>query len=168
MVQRNQKWDKILEIFYEYPNRKFTVREISKKTKVPSSTVQRILARLKKENFITKENKANPTPYYKLHKTFFIIEKMFKIGLIDFLEKKMQASAIVIFGSVRKGEYDKESDIDLFVETIKQKEPDLKIFEKKLGHNIQLFLRKNINELPNNLLNNVVNGIKLGGYLKIK
>ena len=65
MVQINQKWDKILELFFEYPNKQFSIREISKKTRIPSSTVQRIIEKLKKEGFISKENKPIINPYYK-------------------------------------------------------------------------------------------------------
>ena len=168
MGQTNQKWDKILQLFFEYSNHKFKIREISKLTKVPSSSVQRYLERLKKEGLVSKENRANIIPYFKFNKTFFIIDKLFKTGLINYLEETLKPSTIVVFGSARKGEYEKESDIDIFVESTIKRKLDLKEFEKKLEHNIQLFIRKNIKELPKDLFNNVLNGIKLAGYLKIK
>ena len=57
MVQKNQKWDKVLEVFYEYPNKRFTVRELSKLTKIPTSSVQRYLEQLRNDNFIDKITK---------------------------------------------------------------------------------------------------------------
>lgn len=169
MVLKNQKWDKLLELLFEYPNQKFTVREISKKTRIPPSSVQRYLGKIRKEGFITKENQAEINPYLKFKKACFIIDKMFQTGLIDYLEKMFAPSAIIVFGSARKGEYDSGSDIDLFIESTKEKRHvDLPKFEKKIGHEIQLFIEKDIKDLPPKLFNNVVNGIKLRGYFKLK
>lgn len=168
MVQLYRKWDKILELFYEYPYKRFSIREISKKTGIPSSSIQRYLKGLKKEDLISENNQANITPYFKFIKTYFIIEKMHKVGLVDYLEKMFVPETIILFGGVRKGEYDSESDIDLFISSTKKPKLELENFEKKLGHKIQLFVEKDIKDLPPHLLNNVVNGIKLRGYFKIK
>ena len=75
---------------------------------------------------------------------------------------------IILFGGIRKGEYDNESDIDLFVESTKKIKIDLSKFENMLKHDVQLFVEKDIKNLPDRLFNNIVNGIKLKGYLKIK
>ncbi|MBU0894878.1 MAG: nucleotidyltransferase domain-containing protein [Nanoarchaeota archaeon] len=168
MAQENHNWDKVLELFFEFSSKSFTVREISKKTKVPSSTVQRYLERLRENEMINQDNIANINPYFKFKKTFFIIDKIYESGLINYLEENFVPETIILFGGMRKGDYDSESDIDLFVSTTKGVKLDLKKFEKKLGHNIQLFLKKDINELPTHLFNNVINGIKLSGYFKIK
>jgi len=168
MVQKNQKWDKILEILFEYPNKRFTVREISRMTKIPTSSVQRYLEKLRNEDFIDKENKSIINPYYKFKKTYFIIDRMYKTGLIEFLIEELNPSLVIVFGSVRKGEYDYESDIDIFIETPVKKNINLKKHEQLLKHRIQLFIESDINKLQPNLFNNVANGIKLKGYLKIK
>lgn len=168
MVQYNQKWDKILEVLFEYPNKNFNVRSMSKLVKLPTSSVQRYLKKLRDKKFIDNENKPIVNPYYKFKKTYSIIERMYSIGLIDVLVKEFNPSLLIIFGSVRKGDYDFESDIDLFIETPIKKKIDLKKYEKLLKHNIQLFIETDINNLSPTLFNNVVNGIKLGGYLTIK
>ena len=168
MALKNQKWNKILELFFEFPTKEFTVREISRKTKIPTSSVQRYLADLRKDGFISKENRAVITPYFKFRKTFFIIDRIFKSGLIGYLDDKFNPSCIILFGGARKGEYDKESDIDIFIESIKETKADLAEFEEKMGHCIQLFVEKDINDLNPRLRNNVINGIKLAGYFKIK
>jgi predicted nucleotidyltransferase len=93
--------------------------------------------------------------------------RLYEIGLIDYLEKKLVPETIILFGSIRKGEYDNESDIDIFVASTKKAKLDLKKFEKILGHEIQIFIEKDINDLQVHLKNNVVNGIKLSGYFKI-
>ncbi len=168
MVQKNQKWDKIYWLLFEDSSKSFTIREISKKTGIPTSSVQRYLKSLRKEGLILEDNRPIINRYFKFKKCFFLINKMFQIGLIDHLEEKFNASAIIIFGSVRKGEYEKNSDIDLFIESTKEIKLDLSDFEKKLDHNIQLFIERDIKNLPPKLFNNVVNGIKLSGYFKLK
>ncbi len=168
MALKNQKWDKILGWLFEHPNKSFTVREISKKTGIPSSSVQRYLEDLRKDEIITKDNTSNITPYFKFKKTFFIIESIFKSGLIEFLDNEFKPSSIILFGSARKGEYDQGSDIDLFIESTRENKANLEAFEKKIGHKIQLFVKKDINNLDPRLRNNVINGIKLAGYFKVE
>src|SRR3989338_1474569 len=133
MIQENQKWDKILELIYDYPNETFTVRRISKETKVHISTIQRYLKQLKKQGIINKENKFCYNYYSKFLKAFFMINRLYKIGLVDQIEKDL----------------------------------DLKKFEKKLNHKIDLFVQPNLKRLHKNLLSNVLNGIKLSGYLDL-
>jgi len=167
MGQINHKWDKVLEPFFEDSNHKFTIREISRKTKIPKTSVQRYLKLLEKEGHI-KENIAKITPYFKFKKSSFMIDKIIKSGLIDYIEKKLKSSVIIVFGSIRKGEYEKGSDIDIFVESSVKGNIDLIKFERKFKHKIQLFIKKDIKELPSNLFNNVINGIKVSGYINLK
>lgn len=96
-----------------------------------------------------------------------MINKMYKSGLIDYLIKELNPSLIILFGGIRKGEYDKDSDIDLFVETQVKKELNLKSFEKTLNLKIDLFIESDIKKVNKNLFNNIINGIKLSGYLRI-
>ncbi|MEK6871923.1 MAG: nucleotidyltransferase domain-containing protein [Nanoarchaeota archaeon] len=168
MAQINQKWDKLLELFFEFPNIEFSVRKISKKTKIPSSSVQRYLQNLKKENLITPNNKANLTSYFRFKKTYYLIDKLYSCGILDYINKELNPSLIIVFGSVRKGEYEKESDIDLFVESSVDKKLDLENYEKIIGHKVHIFIEKDIKKLQPNLFKNVVNGIKIGGYLDIE
>lgn len=114
------------------------------------------------------DNRAASSQYAKFIKAAFMIDKLFQSGLIEYLDKKLSPSAVIVFGSARKGEYDQDSDVDVFVETTKEAKVELQEFEKKIGHSIQLFAEKDINSLPPHLLNNVVNGMKLTGYFKVR
>ena len=168
MVLKNQKWNKVLELFFNNPERTFTIREINKQTKVPTTTIQRYLKELRKENIIDDKNRFLYYPYSKFLKIFFMISKMYETGLMVYLAKELNPSLMILFGGVRKGEYDKNSDIDLFIETPIKKELNLKNFEKMLNHKIDLFIESDINKVNKNLFNNLINGIKLAGYLKIE
>lgn len=168
MAHTNQKWDRLLELMFENPGKSFTIREISRKARIPASSVQRYLKKLRQAGLATKENMPATSQYFKFRKACFILNRLFETGLINYLEEQLSPSAIIVFGSARKGEYDKDSDIDLFVETTKSVDINLKQFEKKLGHKVQLFAEKGIKDLPDDLFNSVVNGIKLSGYIKTR
>ncbi len=163
-----EKLDKILGIYYENPNKRFTVRELANITRIPKSTAQKYLMELKKEGLILGDKRASNSRLFKIKKINYIIEEIVESSLIEFLEEQLKPEVIILFGSFRKGESEKGSDIDLFVESLEEKELDLSKFEKKLKHSIHLFVEKNINQLPDNFKNNVINGIKLQGFLRIR
>ena len=158
----------VLEVFYEHPNKSFTVREIAKLTGVPRATVHKELINLKRNRLLSKENKAESNLAFRTKKINYFIEKIANSGLIGELIDKLNPSCIILFGSIRKGDSVKESDIDLFIESSIKKHISLVKFEKKLKHKIQLFIESNISELNDELFNNVVNGIKLFGSFKIR
>ena len=158
----------LLELFYEDPSHDLTVRKIANKCKISRSTVQYYLKRLRSEGIISENNQWIDNWQNRLKKTNYYLEKIASSGIIDYLEKELGASCIILFGSFRKGESIKSSDIDLFVECAREKKIDLKKYENKLGHKIQLFTKPKVTLLPKRLLNNVVNGIKLKGYFTIK
>ncbi|MBD3361427.1 hypothetical protein GF358_01415 [Candidatus Woesearchaeota archaeon] len=160
MGQMTNKMDKLREYVYEHPDKSPPVREIAKKTKVPKSTVQKYLKEIRKEQ------EKNPE-LHTIKKITYYIEKLFFTRTIQYLEKELKSSVIVLYGSFRKGEYDSESDIDLFVETTSPKKTDLSKYEQKLGHKIHLLTKTDIKKVPERLRNNIINGIKLSGYLKI-
>jgi len=160
--------ERILEVFYENPSRAFTVRKIEKMTNLPRSTVHKYLTQLKKQRLITKENISSENLLFKIKKTNFFIEKILESGIVYEIIEKMNPSCIILFGSIRKGESNKESDIDLFIESPIKKEVSLLKYEKKLKHPIQLLTETDMNNIHSDLYNNIVNGIKLYGSFKIK
>ena len=163
-----KKRDQIPGLLYEYSEQAFTVREIAKRTGIPKSTAQKYLQELKKKGFIDQENKAISSLLFKIKKVNYYVEKIIESGLIDELIRKLNPSCIILFGSIRKGDSAPESDIDLFVESPLAKELALEKYEKILHHPLQLFIEKDIQGLPPQLFNNVVNGIKLYGSFKVK
>ncbi|MBU2496809.1 MAG: nucleotidyltransferase domain-containing protein [Nanoarchaeota archaeon] len=165
---QNSKENKILEVFYENPGRKFTVRELGRLTKMPRATVHNYLASLKKQNIISRENKAESNLLFKTKKINYFVEKIISSGLIEEIINKLNPSCIILFGSIRKGDSVKESDIDLFIESPLRKKINISTYERRLNHKLQIFIESDINKLHSNLFNNVVNGIKIYGSFKIK
>jgi len=168
MVRMVHKWYKILECFYEHPLSEFSVREFAEKTGLPSSTVQRYLKGMKKKKILNSDGMLWDSPSMRFRKAFFMMDKVVNSGLLEYLEVMYRPRAVVVFGGVRKGEYDKNSDVDIFVESDVGEKMNLSKFEKKIGHKIDLKIEKSINDLPVNLRNNVLNGVKLAGFLDVK
>ena len=159
---------RLLKLFYGNPVTKYTVREIAKLIKISKSTAQNQLMILREIGVISKDNEWVDNWINRYYKSSYYVEMIINSGLIDYLDQELVASSIILFGSFRKGESIKSSDIDIFVECTKEKSLDLKKYERMLGHKIEIFMKPKITMLPKGLLNNVVNGIKLKGYFTIK
>ena len=164
MDKRTKKMDKLMEVIYEYPNKKMSIRDMAKKTGLSKSTIQNKMKILGKEGILNKKGMFSNTLYAKFCKIFFNLNKIHRSGLIESLIKQANPSCIILFGSFAKGESVHESDIDLFIETAKKGDINLRKYEKKLNHKIQIFIETDVKKMPDELFNNVVNGIKLYGY----
>ena len=166
---------KIIEIFLENPNKDFQIRGISRQLKIPKTTVSYHINKLIKKQLIKKQKKGvfpsfranTENPLYRFHKKQEALRKITESGLIDYLEQECTPKTIMLFGSFAKAEYNKKSDIDLFIQA-KETKVNLEKFEKKLKHTINIIFEPEIKKLSHELLNNIINGIKLSGFLKIK
>jgi predicted nucleotidyltransferase len=165
----------ILELFIEHPSKDYSVRGIARELKINHATVINYISSLLKLGVIKKKNETlYPTYYadtekqkYRQYKRNHIIFKITESGLIDNLKEKTLASAIILFGSCAKGSYTETSDIDLFIESKEQK-IESKKYEKQLKRKINMLFEPNINNLSSELRNNIINGIILAGFIKIK
>lgn len=171
MGQVGQKGDKVLSFFFEFPQKRFGLRELSRLCRMPKSSLPRVLQYLIQQKLIQKNKNgyiANETNFwYRFKKRNDLLTKIYQSGLVDFLQKSTFASVIILFGSGAKGEYVKKSDLDIFVQA-PEKIFELHCFEKKLRRSINLQFKEKLDHLNPELLNNIVNGYKLSGYLKIK
>lgn len=161
--------------FFEYPTNSFQIRGLAKELRLPKTTVNYQLNHLLKEEVIVRERKgvfpnfrANDTnEVYRFYKRYDFLKRLMECKLLDYIEHQVTPQCIFLFGSFAKAEYGKESDIDLFVQA-KEAHLDLRKYEKALGHTINILFEPNVQKLSSELLNNIVNGIRLQGFLKIK
>ena len=167
--------ERIKEYFFMNPTAKLRVRQIEREIKLPLPSVIRYCKELEKEEVLKKETISGISAYsadrnskkFLIAKRLFNINSIFESGLIDYIVKEYFNPVIVLFGSYSKGEDIEESDIDLYVETPKKQEFNLKKFEKILSRRIQLFNYRNIKEVQNHhLSNNIINGITLNNHLE--
>lgn len=166
----------LIEIpFFLNPMKQFGVRELGRITDSDTKTVMKYLRGLRKRKLIVKHQEEGTYPKYEANrqsllfrheKSEYLVKKVLESGLIEFLEDECQPKVIVLFGSVQKGTYHQDSDIDLFVQA-KEEKINLHIFEKKIGYPIQLFFEDHLQKLSKGLLGNIYNGSVLSGKLEV-
>ena len=92
--------------------------------------------------------------------------RLHQTGMIGTIEKKAYPNCIVLFGSGARGEDNENSDIDLFVQS-KKYDIDLSKAEKMINRKINILYESNLKTIGSELINNVINGQVLYGYLKV-
>ena len=177
---KKDNFDKVLEIFFDNPLPEgigFQLREISRKISLAPKSVKLYLDKLEKVNvIIKKEHRIHKYPvyyanrddnYFKFLKRLNIVRRIKESGLLDYLDEKCMPDVIILFGSASRGEDIESSDIDLYLQC-DEKELDLSKYEKQLKRKTSIFFEKNFNKLSEELKQNIINGDKLKGYLKVQ
>ena len=164
---------RILQMFFDSPTRRFQLREISRKARLGLPSVRNHVRMLEREGFVKRNTEgtypcytASGSDRFRLYRRNDAIIRLHESGLLEFLADEFVPDAIVLFGSVSRGEDIETSDIDLFL-VAREKEVDLKKFEDKLKRKISLHFGERPSRLPNELLNNIINGIVVYGYLGV-
>ncbi len=172
---------KILYIFFEDTQAVYNIRESASKCSISPMTARKELRLLhekeilsKKETKLSIEYRANlDSAIFRLEARHYFIKKLFTSGLLDYIDKNLTfPKAIYLFGSLSKGEAVKSSDIDLFIVSDEKSKLDLSKFEKELRRNINILIysEKEFEQAKvknKELLNNMLNGIKLRGYMEM-
>ena len=164
---------KILRLFFDSPTKKFQLREICRLLKIGMPSVRLHVKRPEKEGFIDKKTDGIYPGYvaarnekFRIYKRNDMLLRLHESGLVDFLVENFMPDAIVLFGSASWGEDVEGSDIDLFA-LAKPGVIDLKEYEKMLKRRINILFEKTIDDVPGELLNNIINGIVIYGYMKV-
>ena len=174
MIQKCSIW-RVFSEFAGNPTKTYQIRGLSRTINMAPTSIRLHLKELKNGNLIKKEKvgvydayKANfDDENFRFYKKILNIISLKESGIIKELENKASPDFIVLFGSHAKGEDTEESDIDLFL-LAKEKKVDLNNYGKKLNRKIQLFFSEDLNKLPKELQNNVLNGTILSGFLRWK
>ncbi len=90
-----------------------------------------------------------------------------KTGLLDAIAHTFRLPVVVLFGSYSKAEVTPQSDVDVAIFSPSRAHIDLSSFEKKLGHRVQVFSYRGLDDLKGTpeLLHNILSGyILLGGW----
>jgi len=172
---------RLLGVLFKYPDKEFSLSDLAKEAGVAKSNIGEVLEELNKLGFIeiTKLRniwriRANQGNWYFIRsKIVYNLDFIYSSGLIEFLnERYKNPRAIILFGSFRKGEDISGSDIDIAIETDEAEDykverlKELINFEKISDRNIQVHIFDK-NTVDTNLLNNIINGIVLLGFLTI-
>jgi len=166
--------DKLLGVFFDDPTGKFHVRELARVTKLNPNTILNLVGTFIKEGILKREKKKHIVEIsvdygekFKRLKKLDNLRRLCDSGIIDELRNKFDPEVIVVFGSYSFGEDISGSDIDLAVISNKEKEIDLKKYERNLNRGIHLLV-VHYNKISNEFYTNLINGIVLDGALRKK
>ncbi len=172
MIQKYSRY-RLLEVFFREPRKVFHIREISRLLRLSQPSIRLHLDALIKENIVLKSAeglyggyKANrDNELFKLLKQQNTVLVLNSSGFVKFVSEKVMPQVMMLFGSAAKGEDVENSDIDIFVEG-EEEELNLRRFEHLLNRKINILFKKNFMKLSKELKNNIVNGVKLYGFLR--
>jgi predicted nucleotidyltransferase len=173
MITKDNNY-KVMKLFLDSPDRTFHIREIARLTGISSTGIIKIVKRLKEEKLlasqkgkVTEEVRADLGGRFPQIKRSYNLQNILESGIVQKLrEFYEEPKAIILFGSYAQGTDTSESDIDIAIETGREKVPDVRRFEKVLDRNLSLypFTRKKSGiEFQNSL----ANGIVLQGFLEV-
>ena len=168
----------ILKPFFEEPNRKFSIRELSRILNINHTTVRQHLKKLAKEGFLHSE-KAGVYSFYSMIlsrktlnlKLYYNLEKIRESDIARDLEKEFDLPVIVLFGSYASATDDKTSDVDICLISNIEKDFPAEKYERILNRKISIhkFNKSSWAKAKKsnpNLVNNICNGIMLSGELE--
>jgi predicted nucleotidyltransferase/DNA-binding MarR family transcriptional regulator len=167
---------KTMGVFFNSPTKEFTLKDISRLSKLAHTSTYKNIQELIKKGLVKKMVEKKGKRKFPLYKgirsqTFLREKRLYNLqaledsGLIFYLEDNIMPNCIVLFGSYLRGEDTEQSDIDIFIES-KEKKVNLKPFEKKLQHSIELHFTSNFKKYSSELKNNIINGSVLHGFLE--
>ena len=167
---------KIAKVFFDDPEREFSLAEIKRSANIAPTSIIIHLKELIKNGIVCKKDKVSGKrtyPFYKAnfenenykwYKFIYNLEILKKSRILEYIQDNCMPNCIIFFGSYVKAEDTKESDVDIYVQS-KEKLLNLKKYERFINRKIQLHFKEDFNKYPKELKNNIINGIKLSGYL---
>jgi len=152
--------------------RRWHFKDLIEESGLSRERVNHYLNQLKKEQFIQRIKPKAKMPYYSANihspafrtgKRLYGLQFLAESGLLAHLASCKGIKTAILFGSFARGDWNKSSDIDLFIYG-DDKEFNQGFFEKKLGREIQVFSYdqpSKIKELDPSLIPNILKGISL-------
>lgn len=168
----------IKKLFFEESLRQWHFEDILKEAKISRERTNHFLKILLKQKLITRTKPKGKMPYYtanttdqkfRSEKRIYGLALLEKTGLFEHLNSLPKIRTAILFGSFSRGDWNKSSDIDLFIYGNAEDFEKGKM-EKKIKKEIQLFsysqpeeIRK---ELEPKLISNIAKGFSIKGKLE--
>ncbi|MCK4521774.1 MAG: nucleotidyltransferase domain-containing protein [Nanoarchaeota archaeon] len=171
------KEDMILNIILENsPLKHWHFEELVKESNMTRAALNKWIKRFRKEGLIKRVKEKGKFPYfscgidnpvYKSRKKHYALNHLYQSGLINHLMSLKKVKTAIIFGSIARGDWYKDSDIDIFIygET---RGMDKYKYELKLRRDIELHIFKSkqeIKKIKTGLIKNIVNGYIVKGSI---
>ena len=172
------KEENVLKLILENsPLKEWHFEELVKEAKVTKVVANKWLKKYVNEGLLKKVEEKGKFPYftagnnnpvYYSQKRIYALEQLHKSGLIPKLLSIKNAKTIILFGSIIRGDWYKDSDIDIFVFG-DLSDFDKNIYEVKLGKHIELHIfqdKHEIQEVKTGLIKNIINGYIIKGQIQ--
>ncbi len=172
------KEQNILQLILENsPLKEWHFEEIVKQAEVTRIVASKWLKKYVKEGLLKKIKEKRKFPYFTVGsnnavyyslKRIYLLEEFHKCGLLPKLFSLKNAKTIIVFGSSVKGDWYKDSDIDIFIYG-NADDFDKSMYETELRKHIELHIFENKNELEEvktGLIKNIINGYVVKGQIQ--
>lgn len=172
------KEENVLKLILENsPLREWHFQEITREAKITKLAANKWLKKYTAEGLlyhIKEKNRfpfftvgANNPIYYSLKRVYFL-NQLHKSGFFPKLLSLKTAKTIILFGSMIKGDWYKDSDIDIFV-LGNVSNFDKNLYELKLHRNIEFHIfqdKEDVLKIKTGLINNIINGYVVKGQIQ--
>lgn len=175
-------YGKVQHLFFDYPTKEFSLNDLCALAKISKTSANLAVTQLVKEGFLKLETigrlwriSCDQSHHYNRERKIpYHLSLVYSSGILEAVHKAIPgARSIILFGSIRKGDDVESSDIDIAVEALSYKVPQIielgtvaKLgYRKDVPVNLHVFSRNNI---PLNLFANIANGIVLEGFLEVR
>lgn len=168
--------EKMRKLFFNYPTKQWHFEDLLVASGLSRSQNNEWIKKLLQEGLINRIKRRGKMPYYIADysssrylsaKKIFVLEEFRKSGFLEHLLSLKGAKAVIIFGSIIRGDWHKDSDIDLFVYG-EADNLELGKYWLKLGREIQFFGCRDgadLRKYDSALLKNVVSGYTVKGRI---
>ena len=162
------KENNVLQLFFDYPTKELHFEDICKETGIALRDVDRCLQILIRTKIKIKVKNKGKMPYYisnydsssyRNSKKLFAWTQLHTSGFLNHLAS-LPAKTVIIFGSIARSDWYKNSDIDLFIYG-NAAGLQLAKYETKLQRDIQVFTchnPKDLHTLGEGLIKNIIKG----------
>lgn len=167
----------ILRVLFKKVGKPLNQRQIANSLGVSQAAVMKALPSLEELGFVNlKKDKETKRWSVEINtsnnrvmqeKRVDNLKQLYESGLADFLEKEFIGTTIILFGSYSRGDDTIDSDIDLAVIGAKEKNLDLKKYEKLLERKILINFYNSFKKIHKHLKENLANGIILAGGFEL-
>lgn len=172
------KEDNILRLILENsPFKEWHFEKIVREANVTKAVANKWLKKFVKEGLLHRIKQKNKFPHYSAgsgnpayhsFKRIYMLEQLHRCGLISKLLSLKGAKTVILFGSAAKGDWYKDSDVDIFT-LGKPSGFDKGDYESKLHRRIEMHIfptKKEIKNVQSGLLQNVINGYLVKGKVQ--
>lgn len=170
--------EKIKALFFNETLRRWHFEDIVRQSKISRERANHFLKELLKEKFIKKIKQKRKMPYYiadrdsskfRSEKRLYGLKILEQTGLFEHINSLEDVKTAILFGSFARGDWNKSSDVDIFIYG-NAKYFDKGKLETKIKREIQLFnyqnSRKMKKELDLKLIPNIIKGFNIKGSLE--